>query len=192
MGVNDDKPYVRAVRPLLVGLFVVLATAGCVQETPTSLDEGVSDVSLADTKSPVQLLRNEVAARIPADLLERVESTQDRSLACKEQSDDPDGLIRSWHSSLRATLLSESSDGVDALVSDLVKTFTDQNWSAQPVSRTEVSDAILLTSPDSIASIEIEAGQDSGNTAVIRVDTYGPCVVTDGKNSEEVKALEGS
>lgn len=169
--------------PYCVGVLLatVIAVGGC----STS---GSDVVTLAETKSPAQLLRNEVANRVPAETIAGDAEQSDKSESC-----DSDGLVRSWRSSAEFALVSTASDEVERITSELVETFVDQGWAA---STREASSRLFehrLTSDTSSADVRItgNAGDDGGEGASLLIVVNGPCVHTDGPDSDEVKELEG-
>jgi hypothetical protein len=169
----------------LLTLALALATAavltGCSSGAPSAPAQ-----TLGDTKSPAQLLRNTVAGRIAADAVDRIEPAQDRSLPCASTDSDPDGLLRSWHSSVGITLV--DSVGTAEVVSGLVDSFVAEGWELGTyggretitLSREGSGPTIYITLPEG------EAGNELG------LEVEGPCVTTDGTDSLEVRELEQS
>ena len=111
-----------------VAAFVIvgLGLTGC------SAEATESGPTLASTKSPVQLLRNEAASRIPSATIDTVAATADLSIACRTESEDPKGLVRSWHSNTQVTVERASTWRVDAVADALAQSFVDQGWLATP------------------------------------------------------------
>jgi len=159
-------------------LAIVLSVASC-SETETGL-------TLAETKSPVQLLRNEAASRVPATLVAEVENSSDASENCRTAETDPEGLQRSWKSSVRIVLTPEAD--LDMVLSKFFLSFREDGWEQG----TYGSDTIVeFTREGSFANIHIsvrEAKDDS--PAELQVQVAGPCVMTDGEGSDEVTKLE--
>ena len=155
------------------------------------------DLTLAESKAPAQLLRNTAVTRIPTDVVLNVGTDTDGSIACLSEAEDPDGTIRRWDSSVDVNLkLVEAKDG-DGIVAEVIKTFTDDGWMSQAITgSTANNQAFLLTNGTSSAAsvstsqIRIEAiiAGDKGS-GYIHIDSMGPCVVTEGANSSEVKDL---
>ena len=177
--------------------FVVALLAGCGADT----GEG-AELSLGQTKSPVQLLRNDAAGRIPPAVIEIVEDAQDLSVACLDEADDPMGLRRSWHSTAIVTIEDGATWRIEAVVTDLVGSYVDQGWVARPLGGSPTVKNTLLTSDASFAEIRVASkvpDVDAVSTstdevveaAVIEVQVHGPCVTTAGAESEEVASLEG-
>jgi hypothetical protein len=168
--------------------------------TPVSTIPGdYPDVSLTDTKSPAQLLRNEAANRIPADVIDQIIESEDVSVACLSEQDDPEGTIRSWHST--ADVLIKDGNDVKQLTKDLAASFEEQGWTSRNLGGNVNVVSKLLESDTSLASIQVsgfEPNSDQGTTGLedpvdqltVQVQVHGPCVRTGGANSDEVKTLE--
>lgn len=164
---------------ILASLIVVLALTGCTS--------GVHTLSLVETKSPVQLLRNDAWYRLPEVMVKADSETSDVSVGCDQ---DATGVLRSWRSSTIALLNNSQAPRVVTAGDDLAATFVEQGWSAE---RVESGPTVLtvLTRATSVAVIEIEAVQKTeGHGASIRITTSGPCVITAGADSDEVRDLE--
>ena len=163
---------------LVVALAMVLVLSGCA---------GDQSISLAEAKSNVQLLRNDAAGRIPADLVDTVLVSSDLSVSCEPESTDPEGRSRSWNSGARISL--QPGADLDAVVDDLVASFIDQGW--EKVSGSTAT-ATTLSSPTIFSDIEITAieATDDGDVAEITLALTSPCVDTDGESSKEVRQLE--
>jgi hypothetical protein len=148
------------------------------------------DLTLAETKSPTQLLRNEAAGRIPVEFIELVDHAQDVSKDCQTVERDPDGLIRSWNSSVRVSLTTDHGFELDTIIDELAKSFEVQGWDRGTFGGASI---IRLTSVDSPVNIHISSVQpdESGAGAKIQLSAGGPCVQTDGEQSDEVIQLEG-
>jgi len=155
--------------------------------------------TLADTKSPVQLLRNEVASRIPPAVIETVSDTEDFSIRCKSESEDPVGLRRSWHSNAQVTVVSGSIWRVDQVVDDIGQSFADQGWTVTPVDVDDHTHALELSREGSSSEIRVSAhrpnvdaplASDGEDPVTIDLELHGPCVDTEGPDSDEVRKLE--
>jgi hypothetical protein len=160
---------------------------------------GHSGPTLAETKSPVQLLRNEAATRIPPAVIESVSQTADVSVACKTEAEDPKGLRRSWYSDVQVTVEAGSAWRVDTIVDDLAASFVDQGWVATPLDTRSDTHALKLTKKSMPSAIRITAHRpDPAATAVVGTSEpvtidlalNGPCVDTDGAKSDAVMKLE--
>jgi len=155
------------------------------------------DLTLAESKAPAQLLRNTAVTRIPTDVVLNVGTDTDGSIACLSEGDDPDGTIRRWDSSVDVNLKLVDAKNADAIVAEVIKTFTEDGWMSQSITGSKATNqAHLLTNGTSSAAsvstsqIRIEAivAGDLGS-GYIHIDSMGPCVVTDGESSSEVKDL---
>lgn len=164
----------------LIAPVVLFALVGCSSSTPTT-------ITLAETKSPAQLLRNEIASRIPASMISGDVMQGDSSEAC-----DGEGLVRSWRSTAEIDIVASSAAGLADATEDVVDSFVDQGWKA---STRDASSRLLehrLTGPNSSADVRITAatGDDDGKGASVIIVVNGPCVVTEGPDSAEVEKLE--
>jgi len=145
-------------------------------------------LTLVETKSPVQLLRNDAWYRLPEVMVKQDSDTSDKSVAC---DDDPTGRMRAWHSSTIALVNNSQAPRVVLAGDNLAATFVAQGWEAD---RSEEGNAVLtvLTRSASVAVIEIEAVEKTAeHRASIRITASGPCVSTAGADSDEVRGLEG-
>ncbi len=172
---------------VVAALAVTLLLASCAAEEKVQND-AFPDLTLAETKSPVQLLRNETASRIPAALIADVEQTEDVSFACVTPENDPKGLIRSWRSRVRVQLNQNTS--AEAVLKTLVTSFVDQGWKEGTYGSATIID---LTRDKSLTTIHLstkKADVKTGIGAIIQLQVAGPCVKTAGGESDEVKLLE--
>lgn len=165
-----------------IALVVLLPLlAGCSSAATTT------DLRLVETKSPVQLLRNEATNRLDSSVVADVRKTGDLSFPCYNEEENPGGFIRQWKSSAELVLV-EGSDRVGAAQA-LAQSFVDQGWTAKEVSSDTSFALTILTNESSVASIEISSANESAS-AMIRITATGPCVTTDGPDSDEVADLE--
>ncbi len=177
-------------RSTLVSAAVLVTLAGCASGSTSADVQGAS--TLATTKPSVQLLRNEVVTRIATPLVEGGTKQEDASIACKLTSDDPDGLERSWQSSMIVVIKPEVTRDVHVTEDVLVASFRGNGWTV--VADTD-PDRVELTRGDPATTIEIVAAAASDNGATpaqISVTVTGPCVLTAGATSKEVKDLEAA
>ena len=168
---------------------VLLALTGCASPAAESsaFDE-LGDLTLVESKAPTQFLRNEAASRVPTVVVQDVAETTDASVACLGAAVDPDGLARQWNST--AVFLVTNSQGarVVTVTDGLATSFVDQGWSSQ-----QVDGSTVLTSATSPVVMRLAAvPKATGMHAQILITTTGPCVVTDGPESDEVTGLESS
>ena len=148
--------------------------------------EAEAGLTLAQSKSPVQLLRNEAASRVPDGLVAEVENVSDGSTNCRSAEVDPEALQRSWKSSVRMVLVPGAD--LDLMLSKLYVSFLEDGWEQG----TFGSDSIVeFTRDSSVATIHISARKATDDKpAEVQVQVAGPCVMTDGEGSDEVVNLE--
>ena len=157
-------------RALLL-ITLLLALSGC-----ASADTG--ELRLVDTKGSVQLLRNEAWLRLPAVMVKGDEETNDTSVACDES-----GASRSWSASTTALINNSFAPRVEGVATELIASFVEQGWTAEGTS---------LSKEGSLATIDVLTTEKTPeHRASITITTTGPCVATDGAESEEVQVLEG-
>lgn len=161
------------------------------------------DVTLAETKSPAQLLRNEAANRLPAEVIDEIIQSEDVSVACLSEKDDPSGLIRSWHSTADVLIVDDGVVDVQSLVNELTASFEAQGWTSRSLGGNTSVTSKLLESDTSLADIQV-AGYKPNETmpstgletkieqTTVQIQVHGPCVRTAGAGSDEVKVLENA
>ncbi len=180
--------------------FITLGSlVGCGEATaPGDVPAGdYPDLSLAESKSPAQLLRNSALTRIPAETILNVGTEIDGSTACLSEEEDPKGYIRQWVSSVDVNLRLPEAPNTDAIVDGVLASFIDEGWMSQQVAgSTADSHADLLTNGTSAAAgvsaarIHLEAVvANDGASSFIHIEALGPCVITDGADSSQVKTL---
>ena len=188
---------------VLVGVLSLVLSAGALTacgEAPshTNVPPGdYPDLTLAESKSPVQLLRNEAVSRIPEAVVLNAPSNIDGSQAGLSASEDPDGVIRRWTSSVDVNLVLAEAPNTQTIVDTVLATFTEDGWMSQAITGTKSgTQAHLLTNEAadstslSLAQVRIEGiVAIDGSSSFIRVEAIGPCVVTDGADSVEVTEL---
>lgn len=189
------------VRHLFMGLAAACAlavvVAGCTEEQPEA--SRYPDLTLRESKTSAQLLRNEVASRIPAEVVEAVGEAVDESVACLSEKEDADGTIRSWQSTATVALHDAAASGVDGIIDGVAESFTGQGWKLASLEGSAVIHTRYL-SKDTTAAIDLSAISDDEDamyvpsaeleTASVVIVVHGPCVVTEGADSEEVMSLE--
>jgi hypothetical protein len=174
------RPYRSALTAAIIGGVLASVLAGC------SSDDG--GVSLADTKGPAQLLRNSVAGKIPTDLVASQGDTEDNSEACSS-----DGVKRSWHSGVLLNLNPDHGSQAFEVLENLGRNLSDDGWTGEESSPSGKIHELRLTSTRTQSVIRITAtlpADSDGNGASVQVAVNGPCVATDGPDSDEVKHLE--
>ena len=173
----------RSVPLIALAVLAALALSGCVESAPAGSQ------TLGQTKSPVQLIRNEVANRVPTDLVADILNTQDDSTNCRTPETDPEGLLRSWRSIIRFQLVYGENVDVMTVVDDLAESFVDQGWDRGIYGTASI---IELTRSGSETNIHISTKKANDETQVgaeIQLAVAGPCVMTAGKDSSEVLGL---
>lgn len=190
----------RALVSVLALVLAVGSLTACGSAEPTAdVPAGdYPDLTLAESKSPAQLLRNEAVSRIPADVILNAGSDIDGSQACLSEDEDPKGIIRRWNSSVDVNLRLPEAPNTQAIVDGVLASFTDEGWMSQAITGSKADNqAHLLTNGTagatsvSLAQVRIEAIVASdGASSFIHIEAIGPCVVTGGADSAEVKELD--
>jgi hypothetical protein len=176
-----------AILVLAVGMLAGCAAPSTTADAPSG---DYPDISLTESKSNVQLLRNSAESRIASEVIESSGNT-DTSVACLSAAEDPDGTIRQWLSTTEVNLVRWHAWRVDDVAEILIDTFVDQSWNTTQVEGEHTEAATLMTNGNGLAEIQIEAvGTDDDSAATIFVTVSGPCVQTDGADSDEVTDLE--
>ena len=173
-----------------VAAIAVLSTLGACASAGDSQSSGDdSGVTLAQSKSYAQLLRNEASSRLPEIVLKQVAESTDVSIAC---DDDPAGLSRSWTSTMSILVTNSTAARVQQVADDLAATFVEQGWKADHTDEsTDTLTVTRLRSATSLADIAITA-TSKGNDQVpsIQITATGVCALTGGPDSDEVTTLE--
>lgn len=193
-------------RTRLIGLataaLALTMLSACSTPQTGSVPGDYPDVSLAETKSPAQLLRNEAANRLPAAVIDQIIESEDTSVACLSEKDDPQGLIRSWHSTADVLIVDDGVTSAQDLVNDLAASFEAQGWTSRSLGGNASSTSKLLDSDTSLADIQV-SGYNVNDTMAstgleqkveqmtVQIQVHGPCVRTAGTESDEVTVLEG-
>ncbi len=186
---------------LATAVLALTLLSACSTPQPNSVPGDYPDVSLAETKSPAQLLRNEAANRLPAEVIDQIIESEDVSVACLSEKDDPQGLIRSWHSTADVLIIDDGVVDTSSLVNDLSASFEEQGWTARSLGGNASVTSKLLESDTSLADIQI-AGYNINDTmastgleqkveqTTVQIQVHGPCVRTAGADSDEVTGLQ--
>ena len=180
-------------------LVLIGILAGC----SAPVEDAGSSVTLAQSKSPVQLLRNETASRLPTGAIESLGKSTDLSVACLSEEQDPKGLMRKWTSTSVVMIEKASQWRTSKIAKDLVQTLVDDGWTARDAGGSASIQSSLLTRGVSLAEIQITSKVPSESAPStpegevvtdfrIEIETHGPCVATDGPESDEVTRLEAS
>ncbi|TBN57763.1 hypothetical protein EYE40_10390 [Glaciihabitans arcticus] len=163
-----------------------LALTGC----SDTADGEKAELTLAETKSPAQLLRNEAATRVPETVIDEVLKSQDFSSACQTAETDPEGLLRQWDSTVRLAVNADNGSRTKEILDELANSFVEQDWELGQFGGSSI---LELTSPDSPSVMHlsmVKADEETGEGGVIQITSSGPCVTTGGENSPEVVNLE--
>jgi len=184
-----ESKWVRRARPVGAGLVLVFVLSACATTQSGSLGaEKLADATLVETKSSVQVMRNEAASRVPDIVVNDVAETSDASAACRSTDIDPDGFARHWQSSATIDLTNSQAARVETIATDLAASFVDQGWAIE-----EADTAKLLTQKTSLVQMSIDSiAKTATEHAHIAITITGPCVLTAGPDSEEVLKLEGA
>jgi hypothetical protein len=172
----------RIIAAGVVSLVLGSVLAGCAGSAQSS-------IKLVDTKPPTQLLRNELTSRIPAGTIDSLGATDDASVACGQ-----DGFKRSWRASQLLFVAPAAAATVTDDLAALVDSLTAEGWTPEESKASSKITESRLTSAKTTSVILLtatEASDDEGNGATLEVAVTGPCVLTDGPESQEVKHLEG-
>lgn len=197
---STNRSQFGTIAVIAAGLMLAGTLAGC---SPQATTDAGSSVTLAQSKSPVQLLRNETASRIPTGAIESLGESTDSSVACLSEDDDPDGLVRQWTSTSVVLIERASQWRTAKIAKDLVQTLVDDGWTARDAGGSASVHSSLLTRGVSLAEIQITSKVPSESAAStskdelvtdyrIEIETHGPCVQTEGPQSDEVTRLEAS
>lgn len=164
---------------ILLPMLVLLVLTGCAESSQS--------LRLVDTKSVVQLLRNEAWYRLPDVVIKGDAETVDTSRGCVG---DLEGRLRSWESSTVALVNNSFAPRAIGVADTLAATFVNQGWTS---TRSESEGAVttVLDRVDMLAVITIEAvAKTPEHRATVRITVTGPCVITEGPDSPEVAMLE--
>jgi len=171
----------------VAALAVVAALGGCASDTRSASER---QVTLAQSKSYAQLLRNEASSRLPEIVLKQVAESTDVSVACDDT--DPAGLSRSWSSSMSILVTNSTAARIQKVADDLAASFVEQGWKAKHTD--ESTDTLVVTtlrSATSLADIAITATSKGAEQAPsIQITATGVCALTGGPDSDEVTTLE--
>jgi hypothetical protein len=175
--------------PVAVAL-AAFVLSGCTLTAPSPTDH-LSGQTLAETKTPVQLLRNDVIDRIPGAVV-TVATLSDSSRACFPVANDPDGIYRSWVSTADLSVAAGAMGGVDTIVDNILSSLAARDWTAEPVDVSGLRRAYSVVNAASVVTIRLGVEASANEEApTVLVESRGPCVRTEGASSNEVKTLEG-
>ena len=161
----------RTFRPAatIAAVFVAgLLLAGCAAPA-------ASGPTLTSTKPSAQLMRNEIAGRVPPAVVDRLGETKDSSVTCGDG-----GMRRAWR--------------LGTVTGEIIATLETDGWTAEVNKSTDTITQTTLKNTKTSAVVNLiatEAVDGDGNGATFSIAADGPCVTTDGPDSDEVKKLEG-
>jgi len=185
--------HTRKIAGMAVVVLSLAALTACASQPGGGTEAGTdAALTLAQTKSPVQLLRNEAANRIDEFIVETVNETEDISTPCKTEEVDPLGLVRSWTSSVEVSFKAGSAWRATIVGEELVASFEKQGWIASRGAPSAVTYTGLKrdTSAATIGLTVTTEDTAAGTPAKLQITTKGPCVTTGGAESDEVTRLE--
>ncbi|CAN5342306.1 hypothetical protein BH11ACT2_BH11ACT2_11030 [soil metagenome] len=173
---------------VVVAMLAVVPLSACATDAPAA--GGGSALTLAQVKSPVQLLRNSAAGRIDKSAIDEVKAPTDQSQACKGLDVDPKSLYRTWVSGVLILLKYDEATRPPAIQTQIIRSFTDQGWKVGDSPSTKITH---LEKATTFATIDI-SNTDIDKTfkveGQIQINVYGACVLTGGPTSPEVTKLE--
>jgi len=171
----------RFITTIAVCLVVAPALTAC---------SGASDaVTISESKSTVQLLRNVIADTIDDSAIQGVTKNDDAALAC---GDEPDEDRFFWRSSVLLDIVGASDRDIEGAAAGAVAALEKSGWISAEADPVAHSVTVELTSTESLATIRITSTDDAdgdGRGASVFVVVNGPCVKTAGADSAEMKAL---
>ena len=174
-----------ALRPTLSLTAVVvsgLLLAGCAAPAATG-------PTLASTKPSAQLLRNEIAGRVPPAVVDKLGETKDSSVTCGDA-----GKRRAWRSSIVIFVDPKSAWRLGTVSGEIISSLQNDGWTPKESKPSKKITQTTLEKAGTTAVINLiatEAVDGKGNGATYSIAADGPCVDTDGPDSDEVKQLEG-
>ena len=163
---------------------IAVGISGC-----AAADTAEATLSLAETKSAAQLVRNSISGQISPEITAAVTDVTDASETCNS---DSKSLMRLWRSTARTELTPDAAGKVMTIQQTIAGSFVSKGWTSESVKLSDSSTIVTLTNPSSLAVIDITATTDDdgvGTGATIFVDIAGPCVKTDGPGSAELQQL---
>jgi hypothetical protein len=182
--VNEVRSRIEATAVAALAMGMLAACA------PAEVDVAkYGEFTLSETKSIVQLMRNDVAGGIPPSVVVGTRNSADLSVACFPVSNDPDGLVRAWQSTVHVDVLETAAGGVWGVFNRIVTSYQNKGWKVENLDLPDSSQAVALTSGSIVAEIQLSIPKDE--SPVIELVSTGPCAATAGAESDEVKRLEG-
>lgn len=163
---------------------IAIALSGCAAD-----ETAEATLSLADTKSAAQLIRNTISGQISPEITAAVTDVTDASETCNS---DSKSLMRLWRSTARTELTPDAANKVTTIQQTIAGSFVSKGWTSESEKLSDSSTIVTLTNPSSLAVIAITATDDDdgvGTGATLLVNIAGPCVKTDGLGSAELQQL---
>ena len=178
-------------RTRVLGVLAISTMAGLLL-TGCGNDGGAetTELTLAATKSPAQLLRNEAATRVPETVIDEVLKSQDFSSACQTEETDPKGLLRQWDSTVRLAINADNGARTKEILDELANSFVEQDWKLGNFGGSSILELTSTDSPSVMHLSMVKADEETGEGGVIQITSSGPCVTTGGTDSSEVRNLE--
>ncbi len=159
----------RMIAAILCAVAAASVLSGCA--------ESRTGPSLAETKASAQLLRNNALAGIDEQYISGFVEWKDESRAC-----DGDERTRSWYSSGLVPIAPSYMSDTASIMQTLARDYEAKGWAVEGE-----GDARILTKTTSTSRITLTVVPITGQ---LRIESEGPCVATDGPDSDEVKQLE--
>jgi hypothetical protein len=162
-----------------------LILSGCAAEAPAT-----TTLTITETKSSVQLMRNAVSGKIDPSYIAEVREVTDKSETCQN---DPESKMRLWRSGSVIELNRDDSDNADDIRQAITADYTDQGWRKE-VETSDTQTVVTLINPRSLATIEVTVKEPDPfleNGAIFVIDIAGPCVLTEGPGSAELRRIGG-
>lgn len=127
---------------------------------------------------------------IPKDAIKFRESDADESRSC---SDDENSPILAWVASVRFILGASFATESETIARSIVKEHESNGWQSEKIIKDDTT-TWSMQSDTVLATLVVSAVGDpdgNGKGATIYIASTGPCVMTDGPDSAEVRELEG-
>ena len=180
----------RLALALAAAVLAIVPLSAC-SSTPTT--SAATALTLAQVKSPVQLLRNEVAGRIPADIIDSTVQPTDESSPCKPSAEDPDEFYRTWTSGVLVLVTFDAAPttpDIDKVRDDLIQSLVDQGWEKGDSASEKVTHLQKATTFATIDIYDQAPDKIQKLGGGVQVNVNGACVKTAGPDSTEVRTLE--
>jgi hypothetical protein len=110
----------------------------------------------------------------------------DTSVSCGSDEGHPDGTMRAWTSGATLMITNSQAARIEIVSDRLVTAYTDAGWEATALA----NHVTRLESPTRPTILVEPVEKGDGIAPMILIETTGPCVLTAGADSDEVKQLE--